>query len=177
MQDEIPEYTIPYADDIPVQGPATQYELDSRGYKVLAENPGIHWFMWEHLLAMLRIVQSIKAMGGTVLAKKTIICGTTAGILGHLWTYEGRQLDGMQVQRIADWPECKILTEVQAFLGTKGFMHVFICNFAMIAQPFVWLTKKGVAFEFGKEQREAMRKLKEAILNSKALQAIDYESS
>ena len=41
LQDKIPEHTIPYADDIPVKGPATRYETEDGGYEVLKENPGI----------------------------------------------------------------------------------------------------------------------------------------
>ena len=56
LRDEIPEYTIPYADDVPIRGPATRY-VDSEGnYETIAENSGIRRFVWEHLNVVHRIL-------------------------------------------------------------------------------------------------------------------------
>jgi hypothetical protein len=71
---------------------------------------------------------------------------------------------------------CKTVTEVQGFLGTLGTIHIFIKNFAAIAQPLVNLTKKGVEFEFGK-QKEAMKKLKTLTEHYPAICALDYTSN
>ena len=60
LSGEIPEYTVPYIDDVPIRGPATRYELPSRGYEVLAENPGIRRFVWEHMNTVNRILQRME---------------------------------------------------------------------------------------------------------------------
>ncbi len=49
LRDEIPDFTIPFVDDIPVKGPPTRYELPNGGYEVIPENPGMRRFVWEHL--------------------------------------------------------------------------------------------------------------------------------
>ena len=41
LQPEIPEYTRPFIDDVPVRGPATRYELPDGGYEIIPENDGI----------------------------------------------------------------------------------------------------------------------------------------
>ena len=46
----------------------------------------------------------------------------------------------------------------------------------MIARPLICLTCKNTIFKFGKEELEAMKKMKQVIMNSPALMAIDYES-
>ena len=34
-----------------------------------------------------------------------------------------------------NWPACKSLTEVRGFLGTAGLVHMFIKDYAEIAEP------------------------------------------
>ena len=46
----------------------------------------------------------------------------------------------------------------------------------MIARPLIRLTCKNAIFKFGTEELEAMEKMKQAIMNSPILMAIDYES-
>ena len=70
-----------------------------------------------------------------------------------------------------------MLSEVHAFLGTTGLMRIFICNYSSIACPLTQLTRKGVDFEFGEVQVQAQELLKQAILTSPAICAIDYESN
>ena len=41
LQPEIPEWTIPYIDDVPVKGPASQYIQEDSSYEVIEENPEI----------------------------------------------------------------------------------------------------------------------------------------
>ena len=67
LQPEIPEWTIPYIDDIPVKGPALRYMYiqEDNLYEVIKENPGIRQFIWEHLQVLNCIVQWIKYCGGT----------------------------------------------------------------------------------------------------------------
>ena len=83
LQDLIPDVTSPYVDDIPVKGPKTRYETRSGGYEVLAENPGVHQFFWEHMQNMHEVVQTIKVYEGTLSAKKSIICAPEAELLGY----------------------------------------------------------------------------------------------
>ena len=47
---------------------------------------------------------------------------------------------------------------------------------AAVQRPLVQLTRKGIEFEIGDEERAAMQMLKEAVINSPALRPIDYES-
>ena len=98
----------------------------------------------------------------------------SAELLGYWLTYEGRRPDPKRIQRIMDWPVPTCLTEVRSFLGTMGFVRIFILNYSLIAQPLIRLTRKGVPFEFGDEQLDAMNKLKQTLAESPALKAIDY---
>ena len=67
------------------------------------------------------------------------------------------------MQKIRDWPECETLTQVRGFLGTCRVVRIFIRDFAAISRPLVNLTRKGVPFEWGDAQRDAMARLKDEI--------------
>jgi len=57
-----------------------------------------------------------------------------------------------------------------------GVCRLFIKNFAKRAHHLVKLTRKGVEWEFGQNQLDAMEDLKQALLKSPALRPIDYKS-
>ena len=113
----------------------------------------------------------------TVSAKKFILAALDVTIVGHKCTFNGRIPHKAKVQKICDWPECQNLTQVHGFLGVCSVLHIFICDFASLAHPLVHLTKKGVPFNWGEPQQNAMQYLKDAICQSPALRQLDYESS
>ena len=57
LQLEVPQFTIPYIDDIPVHGPATTYQNDNGVFKTIPESSSIRRFVWEHFQNLNRIVQ------------------------------------------------------------------------------------------------------------------------
>ena len=176
LQDEIPHITRPYIDDVPVKGPKTRYELPDGGYETIPENRGIRRFVWEHMQNMNRILQRIKYAGGTFSGKKSYICCAEFIVVGHKCTYEGRRPEAERMTTILNWGDCPDVSGVRAFLGTCGLCRVFIKNFSEIAEPLHRLTRKGVPFEWGEEQRKAMQELKDRLATSPALRPIDYES-
>ena len=176
LQEEIPEITIPFADDIGVKGPRTRYELANGSYETIPENPGIRRFVWEHLIACSRVVQRIGAVGGTISGKKIALCAPHGVIVGQKCTYEGRVPEDGKVDKIRNWPEPRNLTELRGFLGTCGVVRMFIRDYSRIARPLVHLTRKGVEFDIGETEREAIQLLKDAVVNSPALRPIDYEN-
>ena len=176
LQDEIPDVTKPFVDDVPAKGPKTMYQLTDGSYETIDGNSGIRRFVWEHLNNVNRILQRMKAVGGTFNGKKFEACVPSAIIVGHKCTIEGRVPDDSKVQKIRDWPPCTTLTEVRAFLGTCGLVRIFVKDYAKKASPLVKLTKKDIPFEFGETQQESMDLIKYSVLHAPALRPIDYES-
>jgi len=174
LQDKIPDYTSPFIDNVPVKSVKTWYQRTDGSYETIAQNSGIHRFIWEHCVVINRILQQLENVGVMVSATKFVLAAPTAIIVGHKCTFEGHPEDS-KVQKICDWPECRTITQVRGFLGTCGVLCIFIRNFLKIARLLINLTHKNVAFEWGKEQQVAMQTLKDAILESPALRAIDYE--
>jgi transposase InsO family protein len=176
LRPEIPHNTQPIADDTPIGGPKTRYELPDGSFETIPENPGIRRFVWEHLEVVNRIIQRVKAYGATFSGKKTFIGIDRADVLGHLCTYEGRIADPSRIKVIEDWPVPTNVSEVRAFLGTCGVLRIFIKGYTLVARPLIRLTRKDEPFEIGPAQLDAIAKIKLAVINSPALRPIDYES-
>ncbi|KAF7343686.1 DNA/RNA polymerase [Mycena sanguinolenta] len=177
LQPEIPEFTIPYIDDVPCRGPASSYQLDDGSFKTIPENSGIRRFIWEHFNNLNRIVQRMKYCGGTFSGVKSILCAQSITVVGHVCTPAGRIPDQKRVAKIFNWGPCKDLSEVRAFLGTIGVVRIFIRNFSHRAHALVILTRKDMPFLFGPAQIAAQEDLKHALIHSPALRPIDYSSS
>jgi hypothetical protein len=176
LQPEIPQFTVPYIDDVPVKGPPTRYQAPDGSYETIAENPGIRRFVWEHFNNLNRVVQRMKYCGGTFSGRKLTLCSDEITVLGHRCTSEGRLPDTDRVKVITNWGPCQSLSDVRAFLGTIGICRIFIKNFAHRAHHIVKLTRKDAPFEFGDDQIAAQNDLKDALVKSPALKPIDYAS-
>jgi hypothetical protein len=176
LQEEIPHYTMPFIDDLLVKSGMTRYQDKDGSYKTILENPGIHRFIWEHLIIVNWVLQHVQNVGATVSAKKFMLAAPDVVIVGHKCTFEGRIPHEAKVQKIQDWPECVSVAHIRGFLGTCGVLGIFIRNFAVIARPLVNLTQKGVPFEWGESQQKEMQCLKDEIIQSPVLHRLDYAS-
>jgi hypothetical protein len=175
LQDEIPDFTIPYIDDCPVKGPASRYQLEDGSYEMVPGNPGVRRFVHEHLQVMHRIIHRVGVYGGTFSGKKSWLCVPVVELVGHICSFEGRIPDPKRIKVILDWPTPTSVTEVRSFLGTAGVMRVFIKGFASVARPLVKLTEKDATFEWFEDPHQiSMDTLKDRFANLAALRPIDY---
>jgi len=163
-------------DDSSIKGPLTRYEIEDGGYETTPANPQIHRFIWEHLNDVHRILHRFLRASATISAKKIFITIPKVVILGHKCNYEGHVPDDSKITKIRDWPNCKNLSDIHAFLGIAGYMRIWIKNFSAIARPLVDLTRKGVPFVWQEEHEQAMKSLKSTIVHSSALISIDYST-
>ncbi|OBZ70364.1 hypothetical protein A0H81_09645 [Grifola frondosa] len=165
LQPEIPHITIPYIDDVPVRGPETRYELADGGYEVIRQ---IRAFVDLSGSTCIASAGSYSACDTAVSQKKHSSLATL-----YLQRQTSRRIAGQSDRKLGP---LKDLSEVRAFLGTIGVVRIFIRNFAQRAHPLVYLTRKDIPFEFGPRQIQAQEDLKQALLESPALRAIDYTS-
>jgi len=173
---EIPNPAHVMLDDCSMKGPATCYESPDGSPEVLADNLGIRRFIWEHLRDVHHIFHQLICAGATVSAPKLSLAVPEVVILGHKCNYQGCIPDNSKIAKIWDWLPCKSVTDVCAFLGITGYMHIWICNYATIAHPLVLLTHKGQPFTWTEEQEAAMQALKSIIIHSPVLISINYQS-
>ena len=176
LRAEIPDFTIPYIDDVPVKGPVSTYRLENGSFETIPDNPGIRRFIWEHFGNLNRIVQRMKHAGGTFSGKKLTLCAEEIIVVGHVCTPQGRIPDRKRVALIVAWGPCESLTDLRAFLGTTGLCRIYVLDFSCIAAPLTYLLRKGVEFVFGPKQIEAQEAIKKAIVDAPALVPLDYET-
>lgn len=172
---EIPEFTTPYIDDVPIRGPSSRYEQEDGTYETIPENEGIRRFVWEHINNTNRILQRMKYCGGTFSGKKTVICADSIQVLGHQCDYEGRKPTTDTIGVIMRWEKCDNLSDVRSFLGICGVLRSYIPSFGIRARGLQTLTKKNVKFVWGPEQIKSMELLKEGVRQAKAIRPLDYE--
>ena len=174
LQEEIPEYTKPYIDDVAIRGPVTRYELPGGGYETIPENKGVRRFVWEHLQAVNRIVQRMRYAGGTFSGYKSVLCAGEITVVGHLCTYEGRKPSADKLWTIQNWPACKTIGDVRSFLGTVGLLRIYIPRYSVRAAGLQKLLRGQTPFVWGEEQEKSMRLLKEGAAEAQCVKPIDY---
>lgn len=173
---EIPDYTIPYIDDVPVRGPVSRYEITPGNYETIPENTGIRRFVWEHMQNVNRILQRIKYSGGTFSGKKTVVCADSFEVLGYKCDFEGRKPTEDRIGVIMRWTECSTRSDVRSFLGITGVLRSFIPNYGIRAHELQLLLRKEKPFEWGPKQIEGMELIKEGVRNAQAIRPLDYEN-
>jgi hypothetical protein len=176
LQDEVPEFTEPYIDDVGVKGPKSRYELPDGTYERIPENSGIRRFVWEHFQNVNRILQRMKYSGGTFSGFKSLVCADEIVVVGHRVTYDGRKPELDKFGAIMRWGRCKDVHDVWAFLGMAGTCRMFIKDYAKISQPLTHLLRLKVTFEWGEDQEKAMQEIKDALNTCPALRPLDYHS-
>ncbi|KAI5822488.1 hypothetical protein K523DRAFT_200896, partial [Schizophyllum commune Tattone D] len=120
LEPEIPHIANIFIDDVAIRGPSTQYLQEDGEPEVLAENPGIRRFIWEHANDVNRIMHRVKHAGATFAPNKAQIARPRVLIVGQVCCKDGRLPDDNKVQKILKWPPLKNPKEVRQFLGLCG---------------------------------------------------------
>ena len=81
-----------------------------------------------------------------------------------------------KVKAIVDAREPQSASEVRSFLGLANYNARFIPDFATVAEPLRRLTKKGVHFKFGEEQKNAFNELKRKLSSAETLGYFDKDA-
>jgi hypothetical protein len=88
LQHEIPDYMLPFVDNVPVKSMKMRYQRADGSYETIPANPGIRHFIWEHCIILNCILQCLENVGATVSATKFVLAAPTAIIVGHKCTFE-----------------------------------------------------------------------------------------
>ena len=89
--------------------------------------------------------------------------------LGHVISEDGISVQESKIDAIKDWPPCRTLTELRAFLGTSGYYRRFVKDFSSIAAPLFALMKKDAKFVWTDECQTAFDTLKTRLTSAPIL--------
>ena len=88
---------------------------------------------------------------------------------------KGVEMQKKKVEEVLTWPTPKNIKKVQKFLGLTNYYRRFIKNFAKIAAPLYVLVRKDQKWEWKKEQKRALRELKEVFTMELVLAIADLD--
>lgn len=70
------------------------------------------------------------------------------------------------VESTRDYPESKIVKEMQSFLGLCSYFRRFVNGFSLISKSLYDSTKEGVKYKFSDENKQAFEILKGKLMSS-----------
>ncbi|GKF55318.1 hypothetical protein Tco_0165658, partial [Tanacetum coccineum] len=89
--------------------------------------------------------------------------------LGHVIDRNGVHVDPAKIKAIKNCAAPTTPTEVRQFIGLAGYYKRFIEGFSLISKPLTKLTQKDKKYEWGKEEEEAFRTLKQKLCSAPIL--------
>ena len=84
---------------------------------------------------------------------------STIEFLGHTIGPTGLCISSTEIDALQQWPKPTTVSDVRSLLGTFGFWHVYIRNFAQLTHLVTALTRKGVAWHWGEGESAALEQL------------------
>lgn len=131
---------------------------------------------FEELMQILDTVLSRLAEAGiTLCPSKLRIAVQEFVYLGHLKSLRGLEIDPGRTAAIRNYDPPVDAKGVSRFIGMVNFYSKFIPKFSERSAALNKLRKKGVKFEWGKEQMDAFKDLKKCIIQPPILQTPDFE--
>jgi len=97
------------------------------------------------------------------------------GFLGVVIGPDGIKMEKEKVRGVLEWPIPKCVKDVQKFLGLANYYRRFVKDFVEIARPMHRLVRKQERWNWGAEQEEAFRRLKEIFTSEPVLAAPDLD--
>ena len=114
-------------------------------------------------------MEKLKEKNLTLNAEKCKFHMTKLVFMGLMLTTKGIGPTEEKVKAIVEAREPQNVSEVRSFLGLANYNARFIPDFATVTEPSRRLTKKGVCFKFGGEQRKAFNELKSRLASAETL--------
>ena len=130
----------------------------------------------EHDRRLQRVLKRLKEKNLTLNAEKCKFHMTQMVFMGLMLSDNGIGPAEDKVRAIVDVREPQSASEVRSFLGLANYNARFIPDFTTVAEPLRSLTKKGVHFEFGEEQKNAFNELKRRLSSAETLGYFDKDA-
>ena len=123
----------------------------------------------EQLVRLAEVFDRIKKANLKLKPSKCSLFQREVSFLGHVVSKSGISMQTEKIQAIRDWPNCRTLTELRAFMGTAGYYRRFVKDFSSIAAPLYELMKKGVRFVWTAGCQKAFDELKRILTSEPVL--------
>eukprot|EP00111_Clytia_hemisphaerica_P010127 TCONS_00029605-protein len=123
----------------------------------------------EHDERLYALLDCLLKNGLRVNPEKCIFDVPSIDFDGHIISADGIRLDPTKKDAIDAIKQPKNVSEVRSLMGLMNYCLKFIPSYATLTEPIRRLTKKNAKFEWGPEQSEAFKLLKQKLLESPTL--------
>jgi len=100
---------------------------------------------------------------------KCSLCQRSVDFLGHVVSKQGIAMQDAKISAITEWPQCRTVHDVRAFMGLSGYYRRFVKDFSIIAAPLYGLMGKGAEFVWTEQCQQAMDELKKRLVSKPIL--------
>ena len=115
------------------------------------------------------LLQALGKLGYQASAKKAQICQPEVTYLGYVLKEGQRWLSEARKETVLKIPTPDSPRSVRKFLGSAGFCHLWIPNYAELAKPLYEATKSTTPFSWREQMEAAFKTIKTALLSAPAL--------
>ncbi|PKU48676.1 protein nynrin-like [Limosa lapponica baueri] len=123
----------------------------------------------ENLVVLAEVLEAVQKTGFRVSPTKAQLCWKEVSYMGVTLGEEGCSLEKQRVELIQKVSAPADTTTLRSFLALLRFSREFIEGYAEKAAPLCHLLKKDTAWEWGLEQDEAVKTLKESVAQAPVL--------
>ena len=131
----------PCIDNVAVKPVSRSHYLNKEG--TLEEVvPGVRKYVLEAIISLDKVLADIERAVATISGEKSEVLKSSLKVIAYICRQDGRTPQQVKIQRIVDWPSCKTVTDIKAFIGMCVYYRVRIQGFSVIAEPLFRLTRK-----------------------------------
>ena len=103
--------------------------------------PGVRRYVLEAIIWLDKVLADIERAVATISGEKSQFLMSSIKVVAHICGQGGRTPKQIKIQQIVDWPSCKTVTDIKAFIGMYVYYRVWIKRFYLIAEPLFRLTR------------------------------------
>ncbi|XP_071609306.1 protein NYNRIN-like [Heliangelus exortis] len=123
----------------------------------------------ENLEVLAEVLEAVQKTGFRISPTKAQLCWKEVSYLGVTLREDGRSLEKQRVELIQKVSAPADATTLRAFLALLRFSRDFVEGYAEKAAPLCHLLRKDTPWEWGPEQDEAVKALKESVAQAPML--------
>ena len=119
----------------------------------------------EHLDRLVQVLERLKQANLKLKPSKCKLMQKQVVFLGHIISGEGIATDPEKTRLVEEWPAPTNLKQLRGYLGLTGYYRRFVQDYAKIAAPLNYLTRKNQSFTWTEKCQEAFEELKKRLVS------------
>ena len=129
----------------------------------------------EHLIMLDKVLKVVIKAKLKIKADKCVFGSNSVKFLGHEISEHGIKQDPDKLKALAKLPPPVDTKGVKRALGMFSYYRKFVNNFALLSEPLTRLTRKGVAFVWEDEQKQAYESIIQELNKNATLAHFNHE--